>query len=336
MKEYYLYTFLLGAVALIAVLYQYHSSDNLSSEIVIDVKQRNNCSFGSFLLTGMSFCHHWLTCSDIFREVTDTQLLLGEGTQKIVREGVWRGHAVALNYLKTDFYVMDFKNDLKLLSYFSKEPKVNQLIGWCIEDLEFPIIITEKHPLGSPNKLENLFEKFPNLNTITFRFMLCVQYLEILAFLHTSTEGPFVMCDSNDPEKALSQLLLTNNLTLVINDMDAVPQVIRHNGTLIKCGHAQLFGDLVAPEQLWPFENLPFNDTAMHSYDEKVDIWKIPDVCNYLIGNGPGSSILKLHLFNIHSKCKETDPIKRPTVETVLESYLSIKKMLEKNFIKIS
>ena len=130
-----------------------------------------------------------------------------------------------------------------------------------------------------------------------------------------------VMCDSNDLEKTLSQYLLSDDLRLVVNDLDALPEVDNEHNLLIRCGHKQLFGDFVAPEQLWPYEDEEFSDVDMPSYDEKIDIWKIPDVCHYFLNDTTGAESLHFHLFKIHKQCKSNDPQKRPTAKEVLEKY---------------
>ena len=134
------------------------------------------------------------------------------------------------------------------------------------------------------------------------------------------------MCDSNSLEKTLSQFLLTSDFHLVANDLDALPEADPARGLLVKCGHRQLSGDFVAPEQLWPFGDAgaPFSDDAMPGYDEKTDIWKIPEVTRFLMGQVPGGDLVHFHLFQIHEGCKREDPRLRPSALQVLEAYRSV------------
>ena len=94
------------------------------------------------------------------------------------------------------------------------------------------------------------------------------------------------MCDSNDIVKTLSQYLITDDFHLVVNDLsDALPEVKPDEGELIKCGYRELFGGFVAPEQLWPCgDSRPFNEEEIPSYDEMIDIWRIPNVVDKLLG----------------------------------------------------
>lgn len=226
-------------------------------------------------------------------------------------------------------FLEDFQHNLDMLQLFSKEPgsranKVVQLVGWCIQ--QTPVVVTELHPLSAANNVHSVLRDiFPALDTLAFRFDICIEFVEILNILHSLPDGPRVLCDANDPNKALSQFLLSENLSLVLNDMDALPLVNKSSGELIKCGHRELYGEFVAPEQLWPYDAEEYNDNTMPHYDEKVDIWKIPDVCSFIIGNIVGAGRFQLHLFDIHSQCKQEDPQKRPTAEEVLSSYRNVR-----------
>ena len=147
---------------------------------------------------------------------------------------------------------------------------------------------------------------------------MVLDYVSIIAFLHDSPLGTRVMCDSNSLKKTLSQYLITDELRLVVNDLDALPQVNEGNQYKIKCGNRQLFGDFVAPEQLWPHLGRPFNDSEMVGYSEKIDIWKIPSVLLNLLGTSIYSTQLKLRLFSLFSRCRLIDPAKRPSAKEVL------------------
>ncbi len=210
-----------------------------------------------------------------------------------------------------------------MLRHFQPHGHVVQLIGSC--DLTF---VTEFYHLGSGDRLETVLqaEPYQKHNTIMTRFKLCISYVEAIHFLHTSPLGTRVMCDSNDPQKALSQFLITPDLNLVLNDLDALPEVNTLHGLTIKCGHRDLLGDGVAPEQLWPFQDEEFDYSLMPGYDEKTDIWKIPGVCDVILGAGVVS--LRLHLFEIHSQCLEEDPASRPSAADILRVYYQIWKTL--------
>ncbi|XP_077992084.1 protein O-mannose kinase-like [Glandiceps talaboti] len=215
-----------------------------------------------------------------------------------------------------------------MIKSFASSVHVVQLIGQCDGSA-----ILEYHPLQSLDYLNEILtqDKYKQFDTIIFRFQLSINYVKIIHFLHTSPLGVCVMCDSNDITKTLSQFLVTEDLTLIVSDLDALPQVDTERGNLIKCGHKQLYGDFVAPEQLWPYDDRVFDDNDMPGYDEKTDIWKIPNAVNFILGDVTGSDIMRFHLFRIHRQCKERDPALRPTAEEILHEYEHVYKTISKS-----
>lgn len=212
--------------------------------------------------------------------------------------------------------------------------RVVTLVGVCEED---GVFVTEYHPLGSALTLDATLaqDRYSGKNTWQTRLRLALDYVAFLVFLHKSPVGTRVMCDSNDLHKTLSQFLLTSDLRLLANDLDALPQVVPgHQG--VKCGHHQLVGQFVAPEQLWPYgEDMPFSDDLMPGYDEKSDIWKIPDVTRFLLGHVSGSDVIHFHLFQIHAECKKHDPKLRPTAHEVLSVYRSVYDSMKESHTEI-
>lgn len=204
-------------------------------------------------------------------------------------------------------------------------PLVVQLVGSCPQE---HILVTEHHPLGSLLNVEQVLAQraYQKLDTWQVRLRLAQDYVSIIHFLHNSPAGRRVMCDSNSLEKTLSQFLLTVNLSVVVNDVDALPEVDSSRGLLVKCGHRQLSGDFVAPEQLWPNHHAhePFSDHLMPGYDEKTDIWKIPEVTRFFIGSVPGGDLVHFHLFHIHQQCKKEEPALRPSALDILNAYRDI------------
>ena len=168
---------------------------------------------------------------------------------------------------------------------------------------------------GSAEKLDRLFQhqNMDHLTEFHSRLAIAIDYISILVFLHDSPLGRRVMCDSNDLNKTLSQFLITDHFRLVVADLDALPEITPQTNMTVKCGHRQLFGDFVAPEQLWLYEKESFNNSKMHGYDEKIDIWKIPDVLNYIIGDSVYANQLRFRLFDLFKRCKNIDSSLRPT-----------------------
>lgn len=183
---------------------------------------------------------------------------------------------------------------------------------------------------SSADKLESLLMQpaMSRYRSVRYRFQLCVDYVKILDFLHRSPIGVRVMCDSNDILKLLSQYLITDDFHLVVNDLDALPQVDHFENKLIKCGHRQLFGDFIAPEQLWPYGAEPFDDERMPPYDEKIDIWRIPNVVDKILGRVKDSNVVRRLLLRVHDQCKRTNPRERPSARDVLSEFLKVEYLI--------
>ena len=222
-------------------------------------------------------------------------------------------------------YRNDFLHGLDMLTAFQGSQYVTQLLGSCDDSY-----VTEYHRLGSVKNVNRILQmsQYKELNDIQGRLGLCINYAAIINYFHTSPRGTRVMCDSNYLEKTLSQYLLHNDLSIVANDLDALPKIDRSTGLLIRCGHRQIYGDFPAPEQRWPYNDHNFTDLEMPPYDEKTDIWKIPDVCSFFLDDVPGSDGVRFHLFKIHRQCKEHSPDLRPTAKEVLETYREVHRKL--------
>ncbi|XP_047713596.1 protein O-mannose kinase isoform X1 [Prionailurus viverrinus] len=285
-----------------------------------------HCPHGHFRMGQMKNCSPWLSCEELRTEVRQLKRV-GEGAVKRVFLSEWKERKVALSRLTSLEMKDDFLHGLRMLKTLQSKHVVT-LLGYCEED---NTILTEYHPLGSLSNLEETLNlsKYHSVNTWQHRLQLAMNYVAIIHYLHHSPLGTLVMCDSSDLPKTLSQYLLTSNFSIVVNDLDALPLVNHSSRTFVKCGHRELHGDFVAPEQLWPYgEDMPFDDDLMPSYDEKIDIWKIPDVSSFLLGHVEGSDMVRFHLFDIHKACKSQTPAERPTAREILDTYEKVLNLL--------
>ncbi|XP_003222408.3 protein O-mannose kinase isoform X1 [Anolis carolinensis] len=309
-------------------LYQYFSNVYFSyGQISVE---HNLCPHGYFRLGSLKNCTPWLSCEAITREVRRLKRV-GEGAVKKVFLSEWKENKVALSQLTVPELQEDFIHGLHMLKSLQSKHVV-KLLGYCEEEF---VVLTEYHPFGSLKNLNEILNlpKYKNSNTWYNRFLLAIDYVSIIHYLHNSPLGTFVMCDSSDLDKVLSQYLLTSSFHVVVNDLDALPLVNRKAGQLIKCGHRELQGEFVAPEQLWPYgEDVPFEDSLMPPYDEMTDIWKIPDVSNFLLGDVDGSDLVRFHLFDIHLECKKS-PAERPSAQMVLDTYRKVLALLVKETV---
>lgn len=270
------------------------------------------CPRGYFKIPLMKYCHPWLRCKDINK--VNVIKLIGYGSTKDVYLAEWRNLNVSFSILKNIHFQHDFYHGLHVLKTLEPNRYVIQLVGFCESK---NVIVTEYHEFN--NALNYQFIK--DILNLKQKIDLCINYVEIMNYLHNSPIGTLVNCDSNDLNKLLSQFLITRGLNIILGDVDALPEV--SSNSTIKCGRREIKSSFVAPEQLWK-KSEPFQINQMNGYNEKVDVWKIPDVCNYFL-DGPEFELLQYKLFTIHRKCKDSDPNNRPSTKQLVDLYKNIR-----------
>lgn len=280
--------------------------------------QSFDCPSQHFQLQNMSNCHPWLTCKD-FKDL-DVGELVGVGAVKAVYRAKWKNSTVAFSQLNNPDYLDDFKHGLNMLQLLNPSPYVVQLIGFCeVEN----VILTEYHKFGNAVNITHLIHTFGKKDDLQLRLRLCLNYALLLEYLHDGPAGHRVMCDSNSLDKLLSQLLVTDEIMLVLNDLDALPEIIKELNNTIKCGHNKLEGNFIAPEQHWDLPS-PFDDDEMPGYDEKIDIWKAATVCDHFIGDVTDNEMARYRLFFLHKSCKNVNAKERPTATQLAAQYMKI------------
>lgn len=269
------------------------------------------CQSQHFYLPNMEGCHKWLDCPDL-KHITVKELI-GVGGVKAVYRAVWKKWNVSISFLNNPDMRDDFNHGLKMLKMLNPSPYVVQLIGFCLSK---NVILTEYHPFGNAVNITNILRKKNNSDSVRDRLKLCLNYALLLEYLHSGPAGCRVMCDTNTLEKTLSQLLVTSDMTLLLNDVDALPKV-NDKQSGIYCGRQSLRGTFIAPEQ----NSVSFNSMG---YNEKTDIWKAASVCDHFIGNVSYSDTLRYKLFFVHKKCKSVDAHKRPSATQLAAQYIKI------------
>ncbi|XP_061179485.1 protein O-mannose kinase-like [Saccostrea echinata] len=291
------------------------------------------CGHGYFGLYGMETCHPWLDCEGLMN-INGSEKIPSStsGSIKEVRISKWEGHDVVVKKLR-NYHVgkrahEEFKHGLQILKDFSNHSEVLQLVGYCNN-----VMVTEFHALADANNLEKHLQIYRDFDNVSTRFQLCLDFIYIMLLLHSGLGGKvYAHCDGNAVSILRWQYLLTDDFRLVISDVDALVDFEILNGVTKKkvCpvesrNYSVPFN---APEQHWPYGQEPFNISRMPPYDEKIDIWKIPDVCKSFLHYMPLKIKILPHLKDIHSRCKNKDPQQRPTAVEVLEEYRAVYKHL--------
>ncbi|XP_035691267.1 protein O-mannose kinase-like [Branchiostoma floridae] len=279
--------------------------------------EKGLCAPGSFRLATMETCMPWLGCQEMSDEVT-VQNMFARGKRKKVYNATWRGHTVAYSNLSNTQYTPHFLRDVEMLRNMQPTSHVVQLVGSCNATL-----LTQYHRLGSASKIDKIIldRKSNDVRTI---FNVAISYIEAIHFLHNSPIGTRVMTDSVQLRHALSQFLVTDDLRLVLNDLDDIPEVNPEENLFIKCRSTRNNSSFIAPEH----RRFPLDRPRMSACDEKSDIWKIPPVVDFLLGNVNGSDVVRSHLFEVHQRCQNLDPKQRPSAKVVLKEYKRIRNML--------
>ena len=236
---------------------------------------------------------------------------IAEGVVKEVWLGKWSSNGyIAVSFLKNSIYLDDFLNNIYMLRNFTlfNSRYTTQYLGEC----DNKILFTRFYSLGPLSNLAFILKDkflFKNLKS-KHCFHFCISYVRVIDYLHSSPLGRRVMCDSNDLAKLASQFLIDDDFNLIANDLDALPDA---SFELIQCGQNQLIGDLIAPEQ-----------RTQSYYDQQIDIYKLPFICNYILNECPNDELLNLLISRLHRRCLSQLPSKRPNSSEILNEYLII------------
>ncbi|KAG7265391.1 hypothetical protein CRUP_011097 [Coryphaenoides rupestris] len=241
---------LFGNVLIYLYLDSLHQSDERRTS------PHTGCPPGHFKMATMKNCSPWLQCPQLKAEVRKLKLI-GQGAVKQVYLSEWRGQKVALSTLSSAEYLEDFPPRWVHAAGPAGPPC--GAAGGLVSRGAPPGHRVPSTGLAPQTWKPTLAqERHHSHNTWQTRLRLALDYTGSVRWACR------VMCDSNSLDKTLSQLLLTTDFRLVINDLDALPEVDVSRGLLAKCGHRELTGDFVAPEQLWPFgvgvDGQPFLD----------------------------------------------------------------------------
>lgn len=285
----------------------------------------------------IAYHRHLIDCAE-FRQNVTLLRKIAEGAVKEVWLGKWSSNGyIAVSFLKNRLYSDDFQHNIHMLRNFTlrfRSKYTAHFLGEC----DGRLLFTKFYRLGPLNGLYHLLPRLvspsnrgdqkvnqkvdPQINTRPNEakdcFQFCISYARVIDYLHHSPIGRRVMCDSNDLTKLASQFLIDDDLSIVVNDLDALPDATDHP---IKCGNRSLYGDLIAPEQRSP----------QATYDHRIDIYKLPFVCNYIRSLCPKNELLELLLTPLHAQCLDQLPSNRPDSSEIIAEYLKINYTLFSN-----
>ncbi len=280
------------------------------------------CAKGTFSLEGWSACKELLTCNDIHQDVRPSKLLytLGNWRYSLAE---WKGYEVLHAKMTSSETEVNFK---ALSEVIPGSSKMLYSIGSC--ESSGTVIFNHDVAFSGPAFQLDSILKQRGCDHWVVRFNLVMNYVQILSHLHAGTDGPYVLCNSHTLHQVLSQFLITEDLQLVLANFDNLPQITSREN-LVKCSKVELSDSFVAPEQHWPYtHHKVFNWDEQPSYDEKTDIWKIPQVAREILGSSDESEWIVDYLMFIFDECKNKIPMDRPGAEGVMIEFEAVKTLV--------
>lgn len=280
------------------------------------------CPQGTFSFPGWISCKKHLRCDQIQHDVRVVNSLFDVGRWHF-KTAEWDGYQVIHASMKTKD-LMSSIIEPDIVNEVLRNSNIFYPIGFCIE--AGVIVFAQPSSLrirGAANKLGALFLHHPECDNWIVRFRLAIDFVRMLAWLHSAPGGPVVLCNSFNVDNTFQQLAITENWELTLGAFDNLRQV--KTGSLIKCSDEEIRGDFAAPEQRWPYRGEKvFNLPQQPGYSEASDVWKIPDVAELLLASSKNERSPLLHLSLTHFKCKNEDPRSRPGAAEVLKQYMKV------------
>ena len=304
------------------------------------------CDRGEWWSPVSRACIPVLGCTELETlAATDGSVPIGSGGVKNVARvplpGAPKGVFIALSTAKTP-QLSDFGDGitalLDLTDRHGSSASVVPLLGHCSSGQSSFRMATPFFSLGSANAFVDATRvPIADVDVALSHLTAATSYLDVLVVLH-GPPTPRVLCDAREgPHKLFSQFLVADRSgRLIVNDVDAAPTLSPDCPTPdgspgVRCGHNQFFPhEYVAPEMLWPHADKPFVDTNMPCYTEKIDIWRVPEAIDYLVGRvdfvGLGVTEVTLGVFRrrlaaLGQMCKSINPRDRPTAVQVRRQF---------------
>ncbi|XP_014673314.1 PREDICTED: protein O-mannose kinase-like [Priapulus caudatus] len=176
------------------------------------------CEHGQFALQGMHVCRKWLNCQEL-SDLGVTRLIKSIGLYKIQFQTTFKRHKIVLMQLPIAKKKMKYKQALANYQLLQPNPLVVQLIGVCEITQEFAV---EYYELGDARYAEQYIQSLSQEQADERQLLLCMDYAAINLMLH---EKGRCNADQNTWKTTLSQYLLSDDMRLLLSDMDILPEM---------------------------------------------------------------------------------------------------------------
>ncbi|XP_078486014.1 protein O-mannose kinase-like [Ciona intestinalis] len=294
--------------------------------------QPGPCNKGWFRVGGMDECKRMLGCEDIIK--LGHKKKLGGGIGKLVYSVDWEGIALAMvstrdTRVKDQWILTRVDEGATNLLNLQPSQHVIQVAGFCKLGNQTHILTEKCDKYGNLND----FIKSDAIVKLSGkeRLKLAIGLVQTFVYLHHGGGEARVNCDLHQLSQALSQYLVTNDMRIVMNDVDELPidDVNNHPVCKSETGCVMVEHTFLSPEQR--YNEADCKQDKLPKVSIKTDVWKIPNLTNAIMNvRSPNSTELKKIqrinrlLKQVHKMCKKIDPVNRWNSQQVLEDYVRV------------
>ncbi|XP_076819449.1 protein O-mannose kinase-like [Clavelina lepadiformis] len=299
------------------------------------------CEHGYFKVDEMVECEKWLGCNEINKLLKKENKKLGEGWFKQVHLVQWKGHKFAMvmpKSLSRKGSIYRSRIAAETLASFQPHREIIQLTGLCKEGNNTIFLTESCNKYGTPTDLLNS----PNYVKLSAkkRMRLIIDIIKIYVFLHHEIDEPRVNCDTHEAKQALGQFLVTDDMRVVLSDVDELPIDNPAKNKIATCRNEPKCrlsdAKFMPPEEQYNEEECPEDlSQRQHEVTIKADVWKIPAISNEILNetlpdDSHRNQVIKINklLSETHARCKSINPQKRISSIEILKQYLTIYKKI--------
>jgi len=296
------------------------------------------CPKEYFKVQQMKRCHKWLSCEEIAKVEKIKRIGGGFSKEAFTSNVPSLGIQLVMSYTRLNkvnntLITSRVNRGLQNVIHFQTNPHMIQLAGYCHHDGETTIMTED----CSKYKTLSDFVASKHYKSILLkqRLQLVIDMVSGFVMIHNDKRGPIVHCDLHEANQALGQFLVTDNMRVVMNDLDETPTYDPNSTKIARCSWIQgcRTSRFLAPEQQYTTEYCKSRKRLGYpGYKRatpKSDTWKLPDMSDRVLQIGDFRQItgdVIGDLKRIRGHCKVVDEKKRWGSKQVLQAYKTLYK----------
>ena len=300
------------------------------------------CSTGKFSLPGWIACRNLLSCDDFKQNVRIRQKLPVDGevftSSKI---NGWSYYHADWEGFKTILVCPNISSSsTQLLPELIHDLRTAQsslhVIGLC--SIDSCVLYFAPHPYKWAPLLSVVSDPVHPSSTVLqtwqswyVRLVVLQNTVNALSRLHDAT-GKYTLCGGMSVEEILQQFL--------VNTENGQVSFVGYDNVISRTGSPK--SSYAGPCSMWhqrstqalyaPEERAEANggmqwyraSIDQHSHftsHSTADLWKVPDVADFILGGVPGGDLVRDYLAALHVQCKSVMPAQRPSFHQLLSAY---------------